>query len=246
MSPKQPKQTVSESKQVANGLQGNEDYYADLELWLQITGFHDPAIRESKLKTYKIRKNLEERKRALEEEFAELERREAAEAQELRAPKQSDSVHGYRIRGVGDRSPSPTRSERRGSMSMSGGRRSFDEGMSRDDRRHLSPRARRDTNGHGDYYDAPRNKRFGYSSVNGRGRNIAPPSYHGREVTGNRGGAGRVDLDQGGQSLSSRIDHSSLRRPWERNAAAPDNTFTLRCRYWPECRLGDKCTFLHE
>lgn len=86
MSPKQPKQTVSESKQVANGLQGNEDYYADLELWLQITGFHDPAIRESKLKTYKIRKNLEERKRALEEEFAELERREAAEAQELRAP----------------------------------------------------------------------------------------------------------------------------------------------------------------
>ncbi|KAI4754808.1 hypothetical protein E4T51_12096 [Aureobasidium sp. EXF-12344] len=60
---------------------GSEDeYFKDVDLWLQITGFHDTSFREQKLKTYKMRAALEEKKRALEREFAELERQEAAAA----------------------------------------------------------------------------------------------------------------------------------------------------------------------
>lgn len=57
-----------------------DEYFRDVDLWLQITGFHDTAFREQKLKTYKMRAVLEEKKRALEREFAELERQEAAAA----------------------------------------------------------------------------------------------------------------------------------------------------------------------
>jgi hypothetical protein len=57
-----------------------DEYFKDVDLWLQITGFHDTTFREQKLKTYKMRAALEEKKRALEREFAELERQEAAAA----------------------------------------------------------------------------------------------------------------------------------------------------------------------
>jgi hypothetical protein len=57
-----------------------DEYFKDVDLWLTITGFHDAAFREQKLKTYKMRAALEEKKRALELEFAELERQEAAAA----------------------------------------------------------------------------------------------------------------------------------------------------------------------
>lgn len=57
-----------------------DEYFKDVDLWLQITGFHDTSFREQKLKTYKMRAVLEEKKRALEREFAELERQEAAAA----------------------------------------------------------------------------------------------------------------------------------------------------------------------
>ncbi|KAG9753928.1 hypothetical protein KCU63_g9374, partial [Aureobasidium melanogenum] len=57
-----------------------DEYFKDVDLWLTITGFHDTAFREQKLKTYKMRAALEEKKRALELEFAELERQEAAVA----------------------------------------------------------------------------------------------------------------------------------------------------------------------
>ena len=57
-----------------------DEYFKDVDLWLQITGFHDASFREQKLKTYKMRAVLEEKKRALEREFAELERQEAAAA----------------------------------------------------------------------------------------------------------------------------------------------------------------------
>ncbi|KAI4742409.1 hypothetical protein E4T50_07196 [Aureobasidium sp. EXF-12298] len=57
-----------------------DEYFKDVDLWLTITGFHDAAFREQKLKTYKMRAVLEEKKRALELEFAELERQEAAAA----------------------------------------------------------------------------------------------------------------------------------------------------------------------
>ncbi|CAD0095135.1 unnamed protein product [Aureobasidium vineae] len=57
-----------------------DEYFKDVDLWLSITGFHDVAFREQKLKTHKMRAALEEKRRALEREFAELERQEAAVA----------------------------------------------------------------------------------------------------------------------------------------------------------------------
>lgn len=60
--------------------ESEDEYFKDVDLWLQITGFHDTSFREQKLKTYKMRAVLEEKKRALEREFAELERQEAAAA----------------------------------------------------------------------------------------------------------------------------------------------------------------------
>jgi DNA primase len=56
------------------------DYFQDVDLWLNLTGFHEKVFREQKLKTYKTRLELEEKKRALELAFAELERDEAAAA----------------------------------------------------------------------------------------------------------------------------------------------------------------------
>jgi hypothetical protein len=61
-------------------LTSEDKYSKDVDLWLEITGFHDASFREQKLKTYKMRAALEEKKRALEREFAELERQEAAAA----------------------------------------------------------------------------------------------------------------------------------------------------------------------
>lgn len=56
-----------------------DDYYADLGAWLEITGYHDVQLRESKLKRYKKRKAMEEQKRALEEQIAKMEAEEEAE-----------------------------------------------------------------------------------------------------------------------------------------------------------------------
>ncbi|KAI4848344.1 hypothetical protein E4T44_03984 [Aureobasidium sp. EXF-8845] len=60
--------------------EAEDEYFKDVDLWLEITGFHDTSFREQKLKTFKMRAALEEKKRALEREFAELERQEAAAA----------------------------------------------------------------------------------------------------------------------------------------------------------------------
>jgi hypothetical protein len=57
-----------------------DEYFKDVDLWLEITGFHDTSFRKQKLKAYKMRAALKEKKRALELEFAELERQEAAVA----------------------------------------------------------------------------------------------------------------------------------------------------------------------
>lgn len=60
----------------------NKGQYPDLELWLQITGYHNPMFREKKLKTHKLRQALVEKEKRLQEEMAELERLEAEEAAE--------------------------------------------------------------------------------------------------------------------------------------------------------------------
>ncbi|KAI5276545.1 hypothetical protein E4T47_00749 [Aureobasidium subglaciale] len=67
------------------------DYFKDVDLWLKITGYHDTTFREQKLKTYKKRAALEEKKRILEREFAELERLEAAVAND---PSTKDWMRG--------------------------------------------------------------------------------------------------------------------------------------------------------
>lgn len=56
----------------------DDEHRPDLELWLQISGYHDRAFREQMIKTHKLRTQLEGRKRKLEEEYVEIERQEAA------------------------------------------------------------------------------------------------------------------------------------------------------------------------
>ena len=60
---------------------------SDVELWLEITGFHDKEYRDNRLNTHKRRAQLEARKRALEQEFADLEHEEALSAQTSAAAK---------------------------------------------------------------------------------------------------------------------------------------------------------------
>lgn len=86
-----PLQKTSLSLNTKSAKQQDDDYFKDVDLWLTITGFHDKTFREQKLKTYKMRAALEEKKRALEHEFAELERQEAATAND---PSSKDFMRG--------------------------------------------------------------------------------------------------------------------------------------------------------
>lgn len=60
-------------------------YYADLPVWLEFTGYHDVDYRESKLRTYKNRKALEEEKARIEERLEKLRQEEQATIDALRA-----------------------------------------------------------------------------------------------------------------------------------------------------------------
>ncbi|THY58919.1 hypothetical protein D6C97_04265 [Aureobasidium pullulans] len=86
-----PLQKTSLSLNTKSAKQQDDDYFKDVDLWLTITGFHDKTFREQKLKTYKMRAALEEKRRALEHEFAELERQEAATAND---PSSKDFMRG--------------------------------------------------------------------------------------------------------------------------------------------------------
>lgn len=54
----------------------------DVELWLEVTGFHNQEYRNQTLKTYKDRIELAKKRKALENDLAELERQETIAAQE--------------------------------------------------------------------------------------------------------------------------------------------------------------------
>ena len=62
-----------------------DPYYADLSIWLEVTGFHDAAYRNSKLRTYKERKSLEEEAARIQERLEKLRQTEQAENEAMRS-----------------------------------------------------------------------------------------------------------------------------------------------------------------
>lgn len=60
------------------------EYYSDLALWLEVTGYHDIDYRNSKLRTFKERKALEEEAARIQEKLEKLKQAEQAEMSALR------------------------------------------------------------------------------------------------------------------------------------------------------------------
>lgn len=60
------------------------EYYSDLALWLEVTGYHDIDYRNSKLRTFKERKALEEEAARIQEKLEQLRQVEQAEMSALR------------------------------------------------------------------------------------------------------------------------------------------------------------------
>ncbi|KAK3707573.1 hypothetical protein LTR37_012068 [Vermiconidia calcicola] len=59
-------------------------YYADLSIWLEITGYHDVEYRDSKLHTFKERKALEAEAARIQEQLEKLRQNEQATIESLR------------------------------------------------------------------------------------------------------------------------------------------------------------------
>ena len=80
-----PREYIGNSERTANGSNtlpradepAADDYHAELELWLQITGFYNVEYRQNQLKTHRLKTTIMENKRALMEQEAELKRLEA-------------------------------------------------------------------------------------------------------------------------------------------------------------------------
>ena len=70
-----PKSTIS-TEEAASIHDGDDE----VNLWLELTGYNDPAFREKKLRPYRLRKALDERQKALDAERAELDRLLAEES----------------------------------------------------------------------------------------------------------------------------------------------------------------------
>ena len=78
-------QITQPSEQQQQRLTGLEtEYYADLSIWLEVTGYHDIEYRNSKLRTYKERKALEEEAARIQEKLEKLRQTEQAEMNALR------------------------------------------------------------------------------------------------------------------------------------------------------------------
>lgn len=73
-------QTKPGIESTATGAQELDQFDADLELWLRMTGFFDVEYRERRLVAHRKRELLENKRRALEAEFAAFEEEEAATA----------------------------------------------------------------------------------------------------------------------------------------------------------------------
>lgn len=63
----------------------SDPYYDDLPVWLEFTGYHDQAFRDSKLGTYKQRKRLEQEAARIAQELEKLKAAETNDLASLRA-----------------------------------------------------------------------------------------------------------------------------------------------------------------
>lgn len=71
----------------------NDAYYADLPIWLEVTGYHDVEYRNSKLSTHKERKALEEEAARIAERLEKLRQAEQAEIASMRAATAHSTAH---------------------------------------------------------------------------------------------------------------------------------------------------------
>ncbi|KXT11416.1 hypothetical protein AC579_9873 [Pseudocercospora musae] len=62
----------------------SDSYYADLPAWLELTGYHDADFRNSKLRTYKERRSLEEEAAKIAERLEKLKQIEQQEIHQMR------------------------------------------------------------------------------------------------------------------------------------------------------------------
>lgn len=63
----------------------SDPYYDDLNIWLEFTGYHDVQFRNSKLSTYKERRELEQEAARIAEKLEKLKQAERADLESLRA-----------------------------------------------------------------------------------------------------------------------------------------------------------------
>lgn len=80
---------INQPEQNSSVTESATKYYTDLGIWLELTGYHDIDYRNSKLRTYKERKALEEEAARIQEKLEKLRQTEQAEMEALR----SGSVH---------------------------------------------------------------------------------------------------------------------------------------------------------
>lgn len=81
---KQNPAEAPQSNQTKTATHLETEYYADLAIWLEVTGYHDIDYRNSKLRTYKERKALEEEAARIQEKLEKLKQTEQAEMEGLR------------------------------------------------------------------------------------------------------------------------------------------------------------------
>ena len=80
----QPPQTNMTPEQPQLPTTLTDDYYADLPIWLEMTAYHDVEYRNSKLRTHKERKALEEEAARIQERLEKLRQAEQATIDSMR------------------------------------------------------------------------------------------------------------------------------------------------------------------
>ena len=94
--PAEPTQSVVSPRKPADPKQSNtvpstnlmnmsDPYYDDLSVWLEFTGYHDVQFRNSKLRTYKERRELEQEAARIAQKLEALKQAERADLESLRA-----------------------------------------------------------------------------------------------------------------------------------------------------------------
>lgn len=86
-SPTTDQLTAAEPQRPTWAAKLTDAYYADLEIWLEITGYHDVEYRNSKLHTYKERRELEREAARIQERLQKLKEAEQANIVSIRTSK---------------------------------------------------------------------------------------------------------------------------------------------------------------